>query len=118
VRGVELCRELRLEAAARLFEPGFRPRQVSQQCVQLALDQYQQSEDNYEEDFRAKTHDSPLVMLGTSAMVLLCWLASLRQFHGCLEAADALPIPLPSSGNFLGRTTSRANSENHSRCMG
>jgi hypothetical protein len=57
---VEFRRELRLEAAAGLFERSFSPRYVSQQCVQLLWTQYQQSEDKYEQDFGAQTHDSPL----------------------------------------------------------
>jgi hypothetical protein len=57
---VELGCELRLEAAAQLFELGFHPRHMSQQCVQLLWTQYQQSEHKYEQDFCTQTHDSPL----------------------------------------------------------
>ena len=53
-------RELRLESGACLFQPGFSPCHVSQQSRQLLWTQYQQSERKYEQDFRAKTHDSPL----------------------------------------------------------
>src|ERR1700674_4481839 len=60
MRSIEFCRELRLEAAARLCELGFSPRHLSQQCVQLIWTQYQQSEHKYEQDFGTKTHDSPL----------------------------------------------------------
>ena len=57
---LELRRELRLEAAAGLFELGFSPRHVSQQRVQLLWTQYQQSEHKYEQDFGTQTHDSAL----------------------------------------------------------
>ena len=60
MRSVEFCRELRPEAAACVFELSFSPRHVSQQGVQLLWAQYQQREHKYEQDFRAKTHDSPL----------------------------------------------------------
>jgi len=60
MRRVEFCRELRLEAAAGLFELSFSPRYVSQQCVQLLRTQYQQSEHKYEQDFGIQTHCSPL----------------------------------------------------------
>jgi hypothetical protein len=61
---VEFRRELRLEAATRLFELGVSPRPVSQQCVHLLWTQYQQSEHNYEQDFRTQAHDSPLENAG------------------------------------------------------
>jgi hypothetical protein len=48
MRSVEFRRELRLEAAARLFKLGFGPRHVSQQCVQLLWTQDEQSEHDYE----------------------------------------------------------------------
>jgi len=59
-RSVEFRCELRLESAACGFELGFSPSHVSQQCVHLLWTQYQQSEHYYEQDFRAKAHDSPL----------------------------------------------------------
>jgi hypothetical protein len=51
MRSVEFCLELRLEAAAGLFELSFSPHHVSQQCVQLLWTQCQQSEHKYEQDF-------------------------------------------------------------------
>src|SRR5580700_4486684 len=60
LHSVEFRRELRLEAAAGLFELSFSPRHVSQQCVQLLRTQYQQAEQEYEQDFGTQTHDSPL----------------------------------------------------------
>lgn len=60
MRSVEFRCELTLESAACLFELSFSPCHVSQQCVQLLWTQYQQSEHKYEQDFGAKTHDSPL----------------------------------------------------------
>jgi hypothetical protein len=60
MRSVEFRRELRLEAAASLFELGFSPRHVSQQGVQLLRTQYQQSEHKYEQDFCTQAHRSPL----------------------------------------------------------
>src|ERR1700685_1664929 len=51
---------MRLKAAAGLFELGFGPRHVPQQCVQLLRTQYQQSEHKYEQDFGTQPHDSLL----------------------------------------------------------
>src|SRR5580658_765482 len=91
MRSVEFRRELRLEAAAGLFEFGFGPRHVSQQCVHLLWPQYQQPEHKYEQDFSTQTHDSPFGYAlipgnGGSCAVRLLFVG----FHGCLEAADAL----------------------------
>jgi hypothetical protein len=60
MRSVEFRRELRLKAASCLFELGLSPRYASQQRVQLLGTQYQQAEHQHEQDFRSKTHDSPL----------------------------------------------------------
>ena len=60
MRSVEFRRELRLEAAAGLFELGFSPRHVPQQCMQLFRTQYQQSDHKYEQDFTTQSHNSPL----------------------------------------------------------
>jgi hypothetical protein len=60
MRGVEFGLELRLEAAAGFFELRLSSRHVSQQCVHLLWAQYEQSEYEYEQDFGAQTHDSPL----------------------------------------------------------
>ena len=60
MRSVEFRRELRLEAAARLFELGFGLRHMAQECMQPLWTQYQQPEDNDEQDFGTQTHDSPL----------------------------------------------------------
>jgi hypothetical protein len=57
---IEFCRELRLEATARVFELGFSPRDVGQHCVQPLRTQYQKREHKQEQDFGAKTHDSLL----------------------------------------------------------
>jgi hypothetical protein len=91
LHSVEFRRELRLEAAAGLFELSFSPRHVSQQCVQLLRTQYQQAEHEYEQDFGTQTHDSPLgyaLVLGDGGCNAgrLCFIS----FHGCLEATDAL----------------------------
>jgi len=48
LHSVEFRRELRLEAAAGLFELSLRPHHVAQQCVQLLWTQYQQAEHEYE----------------------------------------------------------------------
>src|SRR5579864_5016901 len=79
LHSVEFRRELRLEAAAGLFELSFSPRHVSQQCVQLLRTQYQQAEHDYEQDFGTQTHDSPLVMRWSSATVVVLRPAFLRQ---------------------------------------
>ncbi len=60
MRSIEFRPELRLEATARVFEFSFSPCHVSQQCAQLLWTQHQQSEHKHEQDFCAKTHDSPL----------------------------------------------------------
>src|SRR5580692_12299421 len=91
LHSVEFRRELRLEAAAGLFELSFSPRHVSQQCVQLLRTQYQQAEQEYEQDFGTQTHDSPLgyaLVLGDGGCNAgrLCFIS----LHGCLEATDAL----------------------------
>src|SRR4029077_7234868 len=91
LHNVEFRRELRLEAAAGLFELSFSPCHVSQQCVQLLRTQYQQAEPEYETDFGSQTHDSPLgyaLAVGDGG----CNAGRLFfvSFHGCLEATDAL----------------------------
>src|SRR5437870_5348474 len=91
MRSVEFRRESRLESPACLFELGFSACHVSQQCVQLLWTQYQQSEHNYEQDFRAKTHDSPLgyaLVVGNGGFCAGRLL--FVSFRRCLEAADAL----------------------------
>src|ERR1700720_1426752 len=101
MRSVELCRELRLETAARLFELGFRPRYMSQQFVQLPWTQYQQSEHKYEQNFRCETHDSLLgyaLSPATTSAVLSGFSSSV--FIAALKPRIPSPIPLPSSGSF------------------
>jgi hypothetical protein len=114
MRSVEFRRELRLEAAARLFEPGFSSRHMSQQCVQLLWTQYQQTKHNYEQDFGTQTHDSPLgyaLVVGTGG----CWAGRmlLVGFHGCLEASDALSDSFTKFGEFFGPEHKQGNSENN-----
>ena len=59
-RSIEFCRQLRLEATARVFELSFSPRHVGQHCVQPLWTQNQEPEHKHEQNFRAKTHDSLL----------------------------------------------------------
>src|SRR5712692_9926361 len=119
MRSVEFRRELRLEAAARLFELGFSPRHMSQKCVQLLWTQYQQPEHKYEQDFRAKTHDSPLgyaLVVGNGD----CCAGRLLfvSFHGCLEAADALSDSFTKFGELFGPEHKQGNSENNQQMHG
>jgi len=58
-RTFELCRELKLEAPARLAKLSFSPRHVCQHDVQPLWAEHHESERNYEQQLRAKTHDSP-----------------------------------------------------------
>jgi hypothetical protein len=59
--GLKFCCQLRLEAAARFFDPRFRSRHVSEHYVQPLGSQDQESEQEDEQDFCAKTHTSPPV---------------------------------------------------------
>jgi len=116
---VEFRRELRLEAPARIFELGFSPRHVSQQCVQLLWTQNQQSEHKYEQDFGTQTHESPrgyALVVGNGG----CCAGRLLfvSFHGCLEAADALSDSFTKFGEFLGPEHKQGNSENNQQMHG
>src|SRR5712691_2393352 len=119
MRSVEFRRELRLEAPARLFELGFSPRHVSQQCVQLLWTQNQQSEHKYEEDFGTQTHESPLgyaLVVGNGG----CCAGRLLfvSFHGCLEAADALSDSFAKFGELFRPEHKQGNSENNQQMHG
>jgi hypothetical protein len=119
MRSVEFRRELRLEAAARLFELGFSPRKVSQQCVQLLWTQYQQSEHKYEQDFGTQAHDSPLGYALVAANCVGCAGRLLFvDFHGCLEAADALSDSFAKFGELFGPEHKQGNSENNQQMHG
>src|SRR5713101_9453012 len=112
MRSIEFRSELRLEAAACLFELSSSPGHVSQQGVQLLWTQYQQSEHNHEQNFRAKTHDSPLgqaLVVGNRGCCAV-WL--LFVFHSCLEAADALSDSFAKFGKLFGPEHKQGNSEN------
>src|SRR2546425_10941027 len=118
MRSIEFRRELRLEAAACLFELSFSPCHASQQCVQLLWTQYQQSEHNHEQNFRAKTHDSPLgqaLVVGNRGCCAV-WL--LFVFHNCLEAADALSDSFTKFGELFGPEHKQGNSENNQQMHG
>jgi hypothetical protein len=114
MHSVEFRRELRFEASAGLFELGFSPRHVSQQCVQLLRTQYQQSEHEYEQDFGTQTHDSPL---GFALIVGDGGCDAGRLFfvrsHGRLEAADALSDSFTKFGELFGPEHKQGNSENN-----
>src|SRR4029077_17615172 len=111
--------ELRLEAAAHLFELSFSPRHVSQQCVQLLWTQYQQSEHEDEQDFNTQTHDSPLGdALFTSNGGCCAGGLLFVSFHGCLEATDALSDSLAEFGKFFGAEHEQGNAENHQQMHG
>jgi hypothetical protein len=110
----EFCCELRFEAAARLFELDFSPRQVSQQCVQLLWTQDQQSEHKYEENFGTQAHGSPLgcaLVIGNDGR--WAWRLVFVSFHGCLEAADPLSDSFTKLGELFGPEHEQRNSENH-----
>jgi hypothetical protein len=119
MRSVEFRRELRLETAARLLELGFSLRYMSQKCVQTLWTQYQQSEHDYEQDFRTETHDSPLGHAWNFGNGGLCtgWLLFVS-FHRCLEAADTLSNSLAKFGKLLGSEHKQGNSENHQQMHG
>src|SRR5579863_10416128 len=113
MHSVQFRRELRLEAAARLFELSFSPRHVSQQRVQLLRTQYQQSEHEYEQDFDTQTHNSPLgyaLVVGDSGCDAGRFF--FVSFHGCLEATDALSDSFTKFGKLLGPEHKQGNSEN------
>jgi hypothetical protein len=114
LHSVEFRRELRLEAAAGLFELSFSPRHVSQQCVQLLRTQYQQSEHEYEQDFGSQTHGSPpgyALVVGDSG----CDAGRLFfvSFHGCLEAADALSDSFAKFRKLFGSEDQQGNPKDH-----
>jgi len=119
MRSVEFRCELRLEAAARLFELSFSPRHMSQQCVQLLWTQYQQSEHKHEQDFRTQTHDSPLgyalvVGNGSRCAGRLLFVS----FHSCLESPDSLSNSFTKVGELFGPEHEQRNSENHQQMHG
>jgi hypothetical protein len=119
MRSVEFCRELSLEAAARLFELGFSSRHMSQQCVQLLWTQYQQPKHDYEQDFGSQTHDSPLgyaLVVGNGGG----WASRILfvGFHGCLEASDALSDSFTKFGELFGPEDKQGNSENNQQMHG
>jgi len=115
----EFRRELRLEAAPCLFKLGFSPCHVSQQYLQLSRTQDQQSEHNYEQDFDAKTHDSPLgytLFAGNAG----CCAAGLlfAGLHGCLEAADALSDSFAKFRKLFWSEHKQRNPENNQQMHG
>jgi hypothetical protein len=55
----EFCRELKLDASARFVKFSLSPCDVCQYDVQPLWAEYHESERNYEQQLRAKTHDSP-----------------------------------------------------------
>src|ERR1700722_8865392 len=115
MRSIEFGRELRLEAAACVFELSFSSYHVSQQRVQLLWTQYQQSEHKHEQDFSAKTHDSRLgdaLVVGNGG----CCCAGRLLFlscHSCLEAANALPDSFAKFWKLFWPEHQQRNSENH-----
>src|ERR1700730_190189 len=116
---IEFCRELRFKATARVFELSFSPRNVGQHCVQPLWTQYQEPEHKHEQDFCAKTHDHSLVTRWSLATMIVV----LTGFSSSACIADLKPripspIPLPSSGSFLGPNTSNAIPKITSRCIG
>jgi len=117
-RSVEFRRELRLEAAACLFELGFSPCHVSQQCVQLLWTQNQQSEHKHEQDFGTQTHDSPLgqaLVVGNGGC---CAGRLLFIFNSYLEAADALSNSFAKFRKLFGPEHEQGNSENNQQMHG
>ena len=59
-RSIKLHGELRLYATCRILEFSFSPGHVPEHGVQPLWSQYQEAEQEHEQDFRSKTHDSPL----------------------------------------------------------
>src|SRR5580700_6880783 len=59
-RSIEFYRELRLYAARRILEFSFSSDHVSQHGLQPLRSQDDESEHKHEQDFRSKSHDSPL----------------------------------------------------------
>src|ERR1700688_5019512 len=114
MRSIEFGRELRLEAAACVFQLSFSSYHVSQQRVQLLWTQYQQSEQKHEQDFRSKTHDSPLgqaVVVGNGGRCCAGRLLFLS-CHSCLEAADALSDSFAKFWKLFWPEYAQRNSEN------
>jgi hypothetical protein len=112
--GLKFCCQLRLEAAARFFEPGFRSRHVSEHYVQPLRSQDQESEQEDEQDFCAKTHASPPVLsLARGQCVCGCAVRGLVLFHRGLEAADAFSDSLAEFGKLLRSEHKQSNSEDN-----
>src|SRR5215472_1794423 len=117
IRSIDFRREVRPEFAPCLFELGFSSRHLRPQTVELLGTQQDQSEHKYEQDFTPNTHDSPLTLWSPETVVpLLAGFSS--SLIASLKPRMPSPIPLPSSGSFLGPNTSRAIPKITKRCMG
>src|SRR5581483_8018288 len=101
-RSIEFCRELRLEAAARLFKASFGPGDVPQDRVEPLGAEYQHAEHENKEYFCAEAHHSPLHRLmvvsdgGRVEGLLFVGL------NGRLETPNALSDTFAKLGKFLG----------------
>src|ERR1700693_6000609 len=116
--GVELCCKLRSWATRRILEFSFCPRQVDQHCVQPLRTQYQECEHKHEEHFHAETHDSLLGYAVPLELLVVLEGFSSSAFIADLKPRIPSPMPLPSSGSFLGPKTSNAIPKISRRCVG
>src|SRR5258708_32295364 len=93
-------------------------RHVHQNCVQPLRTQYQESEHKHEEHFHTEAHDSLLgYALSLELLVVLAGFSS-SAFMADLKPRIPSPMPLPSSGSFLGPKTSNASPKISRRCVG
>src|SRR4029077_13293956 len=99
-------------------ELSFVTRHVSQHCMQPLWSQYNESEHNHKRISAPRPAIHPLVRLWSLAMATVTLGFSSSVFIADLKPRMPSPIPLPSSGSFLGPNTSRAVPKVTNRCIG
>jgi hypothetical protein len=112
-RSIEFCRQLRLEAAARLFKASFSPGDVPQHRVQPLGTEYQHPEHENEKYFCAEAHRSSLhslIVVSDSGRADGLLFVSL---DGRFETPNAFSDAFAKLGKFLGSEDQQGNSENH-----
>lgn len=111
--------QLRSEAAARFSEPRFRSCHAGEHTLQPLRTQHQEPEREDEKNVCAKTHTSPPVYTLLAGGMFVSALSDVScSLMADLNPRIPSPIPLPSSGSFLGPKTSRAIPKITSRCIG